>query len=177
MTDKKDDNIIIGPWTGEPVDNNADWIKKKYDKALEKNNVQIKMQGKLDKIEILTEDVMIQLIHTLRENGYNLSDERFLLDIGFLSETIKGIISRQEKLPHIVQGLIDKLMSPEETRNEDGIDLYYSRFDVPLLSDLVDMAGDIKEETKTEVDIEFEPDTTLHDVTNWNLNKDDEEDK
>ena len=177
MTDKKDDNIIVGPWTGEPVDNNADWIKKKYDKALEKNNVQIKMQGKLDKIEILTEDIMIQLIHTLRENGYNLSDERFLLDIGFLSETIKGIISRQEKLPHIVQGLIDKLMSPEETRNEDGVDLYYSRFDVPLLSDLVDMAGDIKEETKTEVDIEFEPDTTLHDVTNWNLNKDDEEDK
>ena len=84
MTDKEKDNIIIGPWTGEPVDNNADWIKKKYDKALEKNNVQIKMQGKLDKIEILTEDVMIQLIHTLRENGYNLSDERFLLDIGFL---------------------------------------------------------------------------------------------
>ena len=48
------------------------------------------MQGKLDKIEILTEDVMIQLIHTLRENGYNLSDERFLLDIGFLSEVIKA---------------------------------------------------------------------------------------
>ena len=89
MTDKKDDNIIVGPWTGEPVDNNADWIKKKYDKALEKNNVQIKMQGKLDKIEILTEDIMIQLIHTLRENGYNLSDERFLLDIGFLSEVIQ----------------------------------------------------------------------------------------
>ena len=70
MTDKKDDNIIVEAWTGEPVDNNSDWIKKKYDKALEKNNVQIKMQGKLDKIEILTEDVMIQLIHTLRENGY-----------------------------------------------------------------------------------------------------------
>ena len=43
MTDKKDDNIIIGPWTGEPVDNNADWIKKKYDKALEKNTTQLKM--------------------------------------------------------------------------------------------------------------------------------------
>jgi hypothetical protein len=120
---------------------------------------------------------MVQLIHTLSEKGYDISEQKFILDIGFLSETIKGIISRQEKLPHIVQGLIDKLMSPEETRNEDGVDLYYSRFDVPLLSDLVDMAGDIKEETKTEVDIEFEPDTTLHDVTNWNLNKDDEEDK
>ena len=133
MTDKKDDNIIVGPWTGEPVDNNADWIKKKYDKALEKNNVQLKMQGKLDKIEILTEDIMIQLIHTLRENGYNLSDERFLLDIGFLSEVIKGTISRQESVPHVIQGLVDNLMTPDKTQNDDGMDVYYSKFNIPLL--------------------------------------------
>ena len=180
MTDETKDNIIIGPWTGHNKVNSEDaenWVKKKYDRALEKNTTQLEMQSKILKVDSITENIMVQLIHTLSEKGYDISEQKFILDIGFLSETIKGIISRQEKLPHIVQGLIDKLMSPEETRNEDGVDLYYSRFDVPLLSDLVDMAGDIKEETKTEVDIEFEPDTTLHDVTNWNLNKDDEEDK
>ena len=72
MTDKKDDNIIVGPWTGEPVDNNADWIKKKYDKALEKNTTQLKMEDKLAKIEILTENIMVQLIHTLSEKGYDI---------------------------------------------------------------------------------------------------------
>ena len=102
MTDKKDDNIIVGPWTNEPVDNSAEWIKKKYDKALEKNTAQLKMQDKLARIEILTEDVMVQLIHTLSENSYDIADEKFILDIGFLSETIKGVISRQEKIPHIV---------------------------------------------------------------------------
>ena len=172
MTEKKDDktNILIGPWGDKPVENNGEWIKEKYNKALDKNNTSNKVQEKLDRIEIITEKMMVQLIHTMSEYGYNISDERFILDIGFLSETIKGIISRQEKVPHIVQGLLDNIMSPEPTKNEDGMDVYYSRFDAPLLEELVDMADEVKEGTE----IAFEPDTELGDITNWN--KDEEKD-
>ena len=172
MTEKKDekDNIVIGPWGDKPVENNGEWIKEKYNKALDKNNTSNKVQEKLDRIEIITEKMMVQLIHTMSEYGYNISDERFILDIGFLSETIKGIISRQEKVPHIVQGLLDNIMSPEPTKNEDGMDVYYSRFDAPLLEELVDMADEVKEGTE----IAFEPDTELGDITNWN--KDEEKD-
>ena len=172
MTDKKDDktNILIGPWGDKPVENNGEWIKEKYNKALDKNNTSNKVQEKLDRIEIITEKIMVQLIHTISEYGYNISDERFILDIGFLSETIKGIISRQEKVPHIVQGLLDNIMSPEPTKNQDGIDVYYSRFDAPLLEELVEMADEVKEGTE----IRFEPDTELGDITNWN--KDEEKD-
>ena len=172
MTEKKDekDNIVIGPWGDKPVENNGEWIKEKYNKALDKNNTSNKVQEKLDRIEIITEKIMVQLIHTISEYGYNISDERFILDIGFLSETIKGIISRQEKVPHIVQGLLDNIMSPEPTKNEDGMDVYYSRFDAPLLEELVDMADEVKEGTE----IAFEPDTELGDITNWN--KDEEKD-
>ena len=170
MTDKKDDetNILIGPWGDKPVENNGEWIKEKYNKALDKNNTSNKVQEKLDRIEIITEKMMVQLIHTMSEYGYNISDERFILDIGFLSETIKGIISRQEKVPHIVQGLLDNIMSPEPTKNQDGIDVYYSRFDAPLLEELVDMADEVKERTE----IRFEPDTELGDITNWNKDED-----
>ena len=172
MTDKKDNetNIVIGPWGDKPVENNGEWIKEKYNKALDKNNTSNKVQEKLDRIEIITEKMMVQLIHTMSEYGYNISDERFILDIGFLSETIKGIISRQEKVPHIVQGLLDNIMSPEPTKNQDGIDVYYSRFDAPLLEELVEMADEVKEGTE----IRFEPDTELGDITNWN--KDEEKD-
>ena len=172
MTDKKDDktNILIGPWGDKPVENNGEWIKEKYNKALDKNNTSNKVQEKLDRIEIITEKMMVQLIHTMSEYGYNISDERFILDIGFLSETIKGIISRQEKVPHIVQGLLDNIMSPEPTKNEDGMDVYYSRFDAPLLEELVEMADEVKDGTE----ITFEPDTELEDITNWN--KDEEKD-
>ena len=170
MTDKKDNetNIVIGPWGDKPVENNGEWIKEKYNKALDKNNTSNKVQEKLDRIEIITEKMMVQLIHTMSEYGYNISDERFILDIGFLSETIKGIISRQEKVPHIVQGLLDNIMSPEPTKNQDGIDVYYSRFDAPLLEELVEMADEVKEGTE----IRFEPDTELGDITNWNKDED-----
>lgn len=172
MTDKKDDetNVVVGPWGDTPIENNGEWIKQKYDKALDKNNTSKRVQEKFDRIEILTEKLMVQLIHTLSENNYNISDERFILDIGFLSEVIKGVISRQEKVPHIVQGLLDNIMSPEPTKNEDGMDVYYSRFDANLLNELVGMADDIKGESETE--ILFEPDTELEDVTNWNKDKD-----
>ena len=172
MTDEKDDktNVVVGPWGNEPVENNGEWTKKKIDKALDKNNTHKIMQEKLDRIEVITEKIMIQLIHTISEYGYDITDERFSLDIGFLSETVKGVLSRQEKLPHIIQGLLDNIMAPSPTQAEDGTDVFYSKFDAPLLAELVDMAEDIKDDDQTE--ISFEPDTELEDITNWN--KDDE---
>ena len=38
MTDEKD-NVVIGPWGETPVENNGEWVKKKLDKALDKNNL------------------------------------------------------------------------------------------------------------------------------------------
>ena len=152
MTDEKDNktNVVVGPWGDAPV----------------KNNTHKKYQEKLDRVEVITEKVMVQLIHTISEYGYDITDERFSLDIGFLSETVKGIVSRQEKLPHIIQGLLDNIMSPSPSELEDDIDVYYSRFDAPLLSELVGIAEDIKDDNQTE--IAFEPDTELEDITNWN---------
>ena len=169
MTDEKD-NVVIGPWGETPVENNGEWVKKKLDKALDKNNTHKMMQDKLDRIEVITEKIMIQLIHTISEYNYDITDEKFSLDIGFLSETVKGVLSRQEKLPHIIQGLLDNIMAPSPTQAEDGTDVFYSKFDAPLLAELVDMAEDIKDDNQTE--IAFEPDTELEDITNWN--KDDE---
>ena len=169
MTDEKD-NVVIGPWGETPVENNGEWVKKKLDKALDKNNTHKIMQDKLDRIEVITEKIMIQLIHTISEYNYDITDEKFSLDIGFLSETVKGVLSRQEKLPHIIQGLLDNIMAPSPTQAEDGTDVFYSKFDAPLLAELVDMAEDIKDDDQTE--IAFEPDTELEDITNWN--KDDE---
>jgi len=169
MTDEKDkkDNVVQGPW-GEQPENNGEWIKDGLDKALEKNTTTLKMQEKLSRIDGLAETMMVQMIHTMNEQGYDISNESFILDIGFLSETIKAILSRQEKLPHVVQGLIDSLMTPEESKNEDGVDLYYSRFDTPLLSDLVDMAEEIKNEEFNEDEIIFEADTDK--ISDWKPN-------
>ena len=191
MTDKEDEksNVVIGPWGETPIENNGEWIKEKYNKALDNNNTTLKMQEKLARVDIITENIMVQLIHTLSENNYDISDENFILDIGFLSETIKGVISRQEKIPHIIQGLIDNIMAPDETKTQDGVDLHFSRFDAPLMADLVDMAEEIKEHD-TEILVDFESDSelqekidldekedkgSLHELRNKKINKDDED--
>ena len=175
MTDKKDDktNVVVGPWGNEPVENNGEWTKKKIDKALDKNNTHKIMQEKLDRIEVITEKIMIQLIHTISEYGYDITDERFSLDIGFLSETVKGTISRQEKLPHIIQGLLDNIMAPSPTESEDNTDVYYSRFDAPLLSELVGIAEDIKDDNQTEISFEsdLELETDPDEISDWDKNK------
>ena len=172
MTDKEKDNVIIGPWSAHGKVNDEDaanWVKKKYQKALEKNNSQLKMQEKLLKIDTVTEGIMVQMIHTLSEQGYDIGSDDFLLDIGFLSEVIKSALHRQEELPHVIQGLIDNTMLPDKIQNEDGVEMHYSKFNSGLLGDLVDMADDIREDGNIdqELDVEFEPDTELEPVTNW----------
>lgn len=185
MTDEKDneikDNIIYGPWGQDPVKQDkktSNWIKQKYDRELDKNNSQLQMKEKLAKIDLLTENVMVQMIHTFSENGYEIDDEQFILDVGFLSEVIKGALSRQEGLPHIIQGFIEQIMSPEKKTSEDGVTLHYSRFDSPLLSDVIEMVSEITE-GDDEIDIEFKPDMeedkdTLHNKRNKELIKDEE---
>ena len=171
MTDEKDkhmDNVIYGPWGSEPVSNKYDkgtttWIKQKYDRELDRNNSQLQMKEKLAKIDAMTENVMVQMIHTFSENGYDIADEQFILDVGFLSEVIKGTLSRQEGLPHIIQGFIEQIMSPERKETEDGIDLHYSRFDSPLLGDVIEMVSEIIESEEDEVEVEFHSDTELQD--------------
>ena len=172
MTDEKD-NVVVGPWGDKPIENNGEWAKKKIDKALDKNNTHKMMQDKLDRIEVITEKIMIQLIHTISEYGYDITDERFSLDIGFLSETVKGTISRQEKLPHIIQGLLDNIMAPSPTESEDNTDVYYSRFDAPLLSELVGIAEDIKDDNQTEISFEsdLELETDPDEISDWDKNK------
>ena len=178
MTDEKD-NVVVGPWGDKPIENNGEWAKKKIDKALDKNNTHKIMQEKLDRIEVITEKIMIQLIHTISEYGYDITDERFSLDIGFLSETVKGVLSRQEKLPHIVQGLLDNIMAPSPTESEDNTDVYYSRFDAPLLSELVGIAEDIKDDNQTEIafesDLELQTDPT--EISEWKDKDDEDKDK
>ena len=166
MTDEKDndvDNVIYGPWGSEPVSNKYDkntttWIKQKYDRELDRNNSQLQIKEKLAKIDAMTENVMVQMIHTFSENGYDIADEQFILDVGFLSEVIKGTLSRQEGLPHIIQGFIEQIMSPERKETEDGIDLHYSRFDSPLLADVIEMVSEIIESEEDEVEVEFKSD-------------------
>ena len=138
----------------------------------------MKVKEKLSKVDMITENVMITLIHTLKEYDYDIGKEDFILDIGFLSETVKSIIHRQERIPHVVQGLIDTLMTPENTTDDKGRNLQFSRFNTQLLTELIEMANEVKE-NPIQPDIVFEPDMELdtepEDISDWKKDKEDKD--
>ena len=60
--DSRPDNIVIGPWSGSTKNNIKDNLTKED-----------KVSNDMDYIDKVAENVMIQLIHTLAENGVDIS--------------------------------------------------------------------------------------------------------
>jgi hypothetical protein len=93
--------VIKGPWKQQS--------KKKV--KVPKNPMQTQLQEDLIFADDLTEHLMVQLIHTMGENGFDLKDHRFIRDIGFISECCKSIIFREIGLTHPIQPIIEKIMN------------------------------------------------------------------
>ena len=101
MEDDSTKGIVIkGPW------------KKQSTKKVKtpKDPLQNQLQEDLLFADDLTEHLMVQLIHTMGENGFDLKDHKFIRDIGFISECCKSIIFRDIGLKHPIQSVIDKIM-------------------------------------------------------------------
>ena len=91
--------IIKGPWKQQS--------KKKV--KVPKDPMQTQLQEDLIFAEELTEHLMVQLIHTMGENGFSLKDHKFIRDIGFISECCKSIIFRDIGLKHPLGLIIEQL--------------------------------------------------------------------
>ena len=92
--------VIKGPWKTQST--------KKV--KTPKDPLQNQLQEDLLFADDLTEHLMVQLIHTMGENGFDLKDHKFIRDIGFISECCKSIIFRDIGLKHPIQSVIDKIM-------------------------------------------------------------------
>ena len=122
----KSATIIKGPWKKQS--------KKKV--KIPQNSMQTKLQEDLIFADDLTEHLMVQLIHTMGENGFVLKDPKFIRDIGFISECVKATLLRQMKYKHPVSFLMDKIMSMTR-RQHDSLDKNYTQFDFKELSKLL----------------------------------------
>ena len=65
--DSKSDNIVVGPWAGSNK-NNIKEVLSEDDKVLNDMNY-------IDKV---AENIMVQMIHTLNENGTDISSKEFI---------------------------------------------------------------------------------------------------
>ena len=89
------ENVIQGPW------------KKRNVKI--PNEEAVKEREQLAFAEELTEQAMISLIHTLHENDFDVNDNRFLHDMGFIIECVKSVVYRDMGFQHPMSDIMKEL--------------------------------------------------------------------
>ena len=73
----------------------------------------IELQERLGFAEELTQTVIVQMMHTLGQNGVDISDNTFVRDMALVIEMTKGSIYRSLELNHITHGLFEALVEVE----------------------------------------------------------------
>ena len=85
---KENDNVIQGPWP------------KSKRKVKLPDEECLQMQENMEFAEELNQKIILQMIHTLGENGVSVSDDSFIRDLGLIIELTKGSIYRSMGIPH-----------------------------------------------------------------------------
>ena len=117
-------NVIQGPWP------------KTKRKVKIPDETAIELQEKLAWAEDLTQTVVVQMMHTLSENGVDISENAFVRDVALIIEMTKGSIYRSLGLKHPTQGLFEGLVElsvdPDNTIatevNQDVLEEYIKMF-------------------------------------------------
>ena len=95
--EKPSAEIIQGPWG-----------KTKRKVKLPDKDV-VAMQENLAFADDLTETLMVQLIHTLHENGFDVNGTTFVKNMGFVIESVKASIYKEMSLNHPMNRIMDIL--------------------------------------------------------------------
>ena len=83
-----------GPNGNEPVENNIIKGPWKSKRVKVPDNSVFELQQDMLFAEELCENVMVQVIYTLGENGIDIGDKDFLQDIAFVIEALKSTLYR-----------------------------------------------------------------------------------
>ena len=127
--DSRPDNIVIGPWAGSTKNN----IKK----VLSKED---KVSTDMDYIDKVAENIMVQLIHTLAENGVDISKKEFIRHIGFIDECVKSTIFNDMGYEHPLGELIKHLIGATKSKDNEKI---FTSFKGDTMIDILEfLSGD-----------------------------------
>jgi len=81
----------------------------------------VRMQEDLAFCDNLAEGLMINLIHNVGENGFDIKKDRFIGDISFLNEVVRGALYRQMGFQHPIQDFMDLIVKTEVTDDNQVI--------------------------------------------------------
>ena len=95
--------VIIGPW-----DNSSLAAPELSEEELKERETK-RMKEDFQSIEILTESLIVQMIHSLKEHEFDISSTQFIRDVAFLNECVKSMLHREYGYEHPMTDLISKL--------------------------------------------------------------------
>ena len=128
----KSDNIILGPWAGSTKTAIKDTLSKED-----------KVSTDMNFIDKVAENVMIQLIHTLAENGVNITSKEFIRHIGFIDECIKSAMFNDMSYEHPLSELIKHLIGATKSKDNEKI---FTSFKGDTMIDILEfLNGDFDE--------------------------------
>ena len=127
-----------GPNGNEPVENNIIKGPWKSKRVKVPDNSVFELQQDMLFAEELCENVMVQVIYTLGENGIDIGDKDFLQDIAFVIEALKSTLYREMDMPHPLTPIIRSIseVSVEEVDDETKATIA-TKFSINKLSKLL----------------------------------------
>ena len=105
---EKNGNVVKGPWPDRVKTSDIDGLQVVED---------------LKFADDLTEALVLQMMATFKEQGFDTSGEKFNGDIGFMIEVVKSVIYRSMGYEHPLHGFMGEILDVTETK--DGENTHY----------------------------------------------------
>ena len=121
------ENVIKGPWLA----------KSGREVKLPDTDV-IAMQQDIQFAEELTQSLMVQMIHTMSENGIDVSAKTFIRDMAMVISMVNGSIYRDMGMAHITQKFMEEYV---DIHDDDG-GSYETEVDFETIVELANLIED-----------------------------------
>ena len=136
--DSNKSNVVIGPWPDSSplvvTDSNLKKSKKTREQIIEEEMVMV---------DSLSENIMIQLIQSLKENSVDITSTEFVRDIAFLNESLKSLLFRELGYEHPLSDLSKHIIVPVRSKDKKNI---YTKFRGDTVVEILDYLEGIEDE-------------------------------
>ena len=95
----------------------------------------IAMQQDIQFAEELTQSLMVQMIHTMSENGIDVSEKTFIRDMAMVISMVNGSIYRDMEMEHITQKFMEEYV--DININEDNV--FETEVDFETITELANL--------------------------------------
>ena len=132
---KENANVIQGPWP------------KSKRKVKLPDEEFLQMQENMEFAEELNQKIILQMIHTLGENGVSVTDDSFIRDLGLIIELTKGSIYRSMGIPHPTHEFFEALVD----LHVDDDRSIHSQIDLDMIEKFVEISKYYEDDDDPEV--------------------------